>query len=55
MTHEEDLNDELEYLKEKLSFFEKIKYTAMIYDFQRRITKIEQKIKELNNLPEKVY
>ncbi len=47
MTAKQCLSDELEYLKEKLLFFEAIKYQAMIYDFEKRIIKVQNKLLSL--------
>jgi hypothetical protein len=55
MTLQECLADELEYLQELLSFFEKIKYEVMSHNVKKRITIVEQKISQLSYISEPVY
>ncbi len=54
MTTKECLNDELEYLKEKLLFFQRIKYEIMVHDFEKRIYKVENKILSLSKPKQKI-
>ena len=55
MTIEGCLNDELEFLKQWLTFFEKIKYESMVSVFKTRISEVEEKIKSISHLPEPIY
>lgn len=51
MTHIDDLKDELQYLNEKLLYFKNIRFEVMIYDFEKRIFKVKEKIKSLTTEP----
>ena len=55
MTAQECLEDELEYLQELKQFFERSKYEIMAFWLQKRILKIESKIKNLVPQSETIY
>lgn len=55
MTAQEVLSDELEFLKELASSYEKKKMEGIVYVLKQRIFVVEKKLKSINTLPEKVY